>query len=303
MKLPCAVTRDLLPLYAEKMLEAETEQLVREHLESCQECRSRLSETEGEQIPPVETAKPLRDLKKEIRRRRRQTAVLAALVVFVAVYTYFCHANSMQILPWEEGLIQVKVVESVDAQEYSSGADSETGQVQALIIRMDSRMNAISDSVIEDDEGTTVLLQGYSLKSGSESRIRDYNEKVYYPVPDRLVYNWGDQSELIWGKAMSGGAMVLPRLALAYYVLVAIALEVLLGVIWFVVRHRRYAGLIRQMFFVPASYIGAHLLLKGFTITSFLMERDFIGILVLSTALYALISEAWRAFIRGRRFT
>ncbi|MBQ7488852.1 MAG: hypothetical protein IJT77_15285, partial [Clostridia bacterium] len=247
--------------------------------------------------------KPLRDLKKEIRRHRRQAAVLAALIVFVAVYTYFYHVNSMQILPWKEGLIQVKVVESVDAQEYSSGADSETGQVQALIIRMDSRMNAISDSVIEDDEGTTVLLQGYSLKSGSESRIRDYNEKVYYPVPDRLVYNWGDQSELIWGKAMSGGAMVLPRLALAYYVLVAIALEVLLGVIWFVVRHRRYAGLIRQMFFVPVSYIGAHLLLKGFTITSFLMERDFIGILVLSTALYALISEAWQAFIRGRRFT
>ena len=32
MKIPCSVIRDLLPLYAEKMVEPETENLVAEHL-------------------------------------------------------------------------------------------------------------------------------------------------------------------------------------------------------------------------------------------------------------------------------
>ena len=32
MKLPCAVTRDLLPLYAENMVEQETKVLIEEHL-------------------------------------------------------------------------------------------------------------------------------------------------------------------------------------------------------------------------------------------------------------------------------
>ena len=37
MKLPCAVVRDLLPLYAENLTEDETKKLVDEHLESCEE--------------------------------------------------------------------------------------------------------------------------------------------------------------------------------------------------------------------------------------------------------------------------
>ena len=37
MKLPCAVVRDLLPLYAEKMTESETQSLIEEHLQDCPE--------------------------------------------------------------------------------------------------------------------------------------------------------------------------------------------------------------------------------------------------------------------------
>ena len=40
MKLPCAVVRDLLPLFAEKMTEPETQSLIEEHLKECPECHS-----------------------------------------------------------------------------------------------------------------------------------------------------------------------------------------------------------------------------------------------------------------------
>ena len=89
MKLPCAVVRDLLPLYAEKLAEEETQRLVDEHLEDCAECRRRLAEMDTGAAPRVESAKPLIALKKEINRRRRFAAMLAALCVFVAVYTWF----------------------------------------------------------------------------------------------------------------------------------------------------------------------------------------------------------------------
>ena len=46
MNLPCAVVRDLLPLYAEKMTEPETQKLMEEHLESCPDCREELSQIE-----------------------------------------------------------------------------------------------------------------------------------------------------------------------------------------------------------------------------------------------------------------
>ena len=44
MQLPCAVVRDLLPLYAENLTEDETKKLVDEHLEGCTECRQKLAE-------------------------------------------------------------------------------------------------------------------------------------------------------------------------------------------------------------------------------------------------------------------
>ena len=43
MKLPCAVTRDLLPLYAEELVEQETQALIEEHLTGCSACRAKLA--------------------------------------------------------------------------------------------------------------------------------------------------------------------------------------------------------------------------------------------------------------------
>lgn len=63
MKLPCAVTRDLLPLYAEELVEQETQALIEEHLTGCSACRAKLSELKTETSAPIETAKPLQSLK------------------------------------------------------------------------------------------------------------------------------------------------------------------------------------------------------------------------------------------------
>ena len=89
MKLPCAVTRDLLPLYAENMVEQETKVLIEEHLNECDDCKKKLSEMNVPAENPIDTAKPLQNLKKQLRKKRLYAAALAALIVFVGVYTYF----------------------------------------------------------------------------------------------------------------------------------------------------------------------------------------------------------------------
>ena len=42
MKLPCEITRDLLPLYAEHLTCPETNRLVEEHLSTCPACQEEL---------------------------------------------------------------------------------------------------------------------------------------------------------------------------------------------------------------------------------------------------------------------
>ncbi len=302
MRIPCAMIRDLLPLYAEKMVAPETEALIVAHLDECAACRQKLSEMEaGAEAPTVDASKPLQTLKREIIRRRRYAAVIAALCVFVAVYTWFYHANAWKMVPWEEGLIEVAGVEErpfadVYGQEADAGAT-----VEALILRVDSRINGVRESRFKDDDGAvTVLLRGWSTNNRGQF-VRDYNEMAICPVPDRLIYEGSDRQQLLWGEPLSGGVETLPRLALGYYVLIAVAAGAVSGTAWFLLRGRDKSWMARQVFFAPMAYLGAHLLIKGSRTVSDFMERDFLSILLIAAALYALLSLAWQVYLRRRK--
>ena len=319
MKLPCAVTRDLLPLYAENMVEPETKDLIERHLTECADCRNRLSEIEAPTEPGVEAARPLQTLKKEIRKRRLHAAIIAALCVFIGSYTYFFHAASMKYVPWQEGLIEVVGIKSNDPEEHSGGDEhlpetaeaapiptvapsAEEHSVKALILNVSSFINGFEEhAVVEDDGTTTVLMQGVSVNQGSGPQSRSYYESTYYPIPDRLIYGFEEPQKLLWGNPLNGGIQVLPRLALAYYLLIAAALAGLTGLLWAVFRKRSGSWILRQLFFAPVSYILSHLLLKGVKTTSFFMEHDFLGILFAALAIYALLSMTWQIYLNRKK--
>ena len=306
MRIPCAMIRDLLPLYAEKMVAPETEALIAAHLDECAACRQKLSEVEaGVEAPAVDASKPLQALKRELRRRRRCAAVIAALCVFVAVYTWFYHANAWKMVPWEEGLIEVAGIEErpyADVYGQEADADGSRGAtVEALILRVDSRINGTQESKFKDDDGAdTVLLRGWSTNNRGRF-VRDYNEMALCPVPDRLIYEGSDRQQLLWGEPLDGGVETLPRLALGYYVLIAVVAAAVSGTTWFLLRGRDKSWMARQVFFAPMAWLGAHFLIKGGRTVSDFMERDFLSILLMAAALYALLSLAWQVLLRRRK--
>ena len=305
MKLPCAVVRDLLPLYAEKLAEEETQRLVDEHLEGCAECRRRLAEMDTDTASRVDSTKPLIALKKEINRRRRYAAMLAALCVFVAVYTWFYHASEWKPVPWEDGLIEVTGVEERPYEEVygeTFPGKAHDATVEALVIQVVNRVGT-EESMFRDEDGTETVLLQFRASSGVGSFARDYSEMLLCPVPDRVIYDDGAQQRLIWGEPLDGGMEVLPRLALGYYAALAAALAIASGIVWLALRNRRKSWIARQVFFAPLSYLAAHLLIKGFHTTSFSMSRDFVSILLLTVAIYALLTLAWQVFLQRRRET
>lgn len=314
MKLPCAVTRDLLPLYAENMVEQETKVLIEEHLNECEDCRKKLSEMNAPAENPIDTAKPLQNLKKQIRKKRLYAAALAALCVFVGVYTYFFRVIAIQILPWQDGLIQVEGVETVTPdqrfgvtyQTLKGEAEEEitpqnyTGE--ALILQVNSIVNGFQEHIVVDDDGThTLILQAISTNHHSGDLQKSYYEYTIIPVPDRLIYGLQQPQTLLWGSPMKGGVEILPRLALAYYLMIALVAAGVCGLIWGILRNWTYSWILRQLFFAPISYILSHLLLKGMKTTSFFMDRDFLSILLVALAIYALFTIAWQMFLERRK--
>lgn len=291
MKLPCSVTRDLLPLYAENMVEQETGQLIREHLDECPACREILRGIETQPSAPVEDAGPLKALKREIRRRRWTAAAVAALCVFIAVFTFFCHENNLYLVPWEDGLIEVKGIEKRPYEEvYGNGREEQPeSEVDVLVLKVNSSIHGTSETMFTEEDGRrTVLLQGWSRENSGVAK--DYHEMVFCPLPDRLIYTSGSQQTLLWGPPLSGGTELLPRLALGYYAILASGAAVLLGILWLVFRRWKKSWILRQLFFAPLSYLAGHLLIKGFRTTSFFLMRDFSCILLAAAAVYALLS-------------
>ena len=318
MKLPCAVIRDLLPLYAENMVEPDTKMLIDQHLTECPDCRNRLPGMEKPMEPPAESVRPLQALKKEIRKRRRYTAVIAALCVFIGVFTFFFHTAGMDYIPWQDGLIEVAGVKAINPAEYSSGdehvringeaapaptvAPASAGQSgEALILKVSSFINGFEEHAVVEDDGTkTVFMQAIGTNQRSGHQSRSYYDLTYYPLPDRLIYGFEQPQKLLWGTPMDGGTEVLPRLALAYYLLIAAALAGLSGLLWAIFRKKNCSRILRQLFFAPVSYILSHLLLKGVKTASFFMEHDLLSILLVAAAFYALLSVAWQIFLTSR---
>ena len=299
MKLPCAVVRDLLPLYAEKMTEEETRKMVEEHLEGCAECRERLAGIDTGTEAPADTAKPLMALKKEIKKRRWYAVLIAALCVFIGLYTWFYHANAWEQVPWEEGLIQVTGIEERPYEEiYGDGSEELRGTgVKVLILQAEARINGFHESAFTEEDGTeTVVLQGWTnnpMRSGSA--VREYSEMVF-PMTEtgRLIYDGGETQTLLWGEAASGGVEILPRLALSYYAMIAAGAGIVSGIVWFAVRGREKSWIARQIFFGPAAYCAAHLLIKGFSAASDFLGHDLGSILLLTAAIYALLTLGWQ---------
>ena len=321
MKLPCSVIHDLLPLYAENLVEPDTKDLVDQHLTECPDCQKRFSEIETSPETSVETVKPLQTLRKEIRKRRWYTAILAALCVFIVLFTYFFHTTSMNYVLWQDGLIEVAGVETINPAEYYSGeghlpindeaapvptiAPASTEQsCEALILKVSSFINGFEEHVVVEDDGTTtVIMQAFSTNQRSDHQTPSYYESTYYPVPDRLIYGFGQGQVLLWGTPRDGGTAVLPRLALGYYLLIAAALAGLSGLLWAIFRKWDYSWILRQLFFAPVSYILSHILLKGTRTTSWFMEHDLLSILLVAIAVYAFLSIAWQIFLCRRKET
>ena len=108
--------------------------------------------------------------------------------------------------------------------------------------------------------------------------------------------NNGQDDVLLCG-SMNGGVISLPRLALGYYVLLSLTLLITLGIAFFVCRRKKTGKALGYLALIPASYLAGHLLVKGFTTTSYQMQRDFSLIILAAALIYAAVMLAinlWR---------
>ena len=92
--LPCAIVRDLLPLYHDGVVSSDTGELIEEHLENCESCRSELNsirtdETIEENLIEQDRKSSFKEFRDGVRILRRNGTVRGLLIAAVAMCVFF----------------------------------------------------------------------------------------------------------------------------------------------------------------------------------------------------------------------
>lgn len=295
----CSIVQDLLPLYEEDMLREETKEFVDGHLSQCAACRAELDALKADVKPSPVSAQPLRDLKRQLRRRKLTAVLLAVTLALTLATAGFAYLTAPQYLAYDAADWSV--------HEPDASLDAVLNGEEHICIEPLTPVSGTEvESVIDPDSGETVyiisawrtLIDKWRGKLDTVNGNGD-NLILLDTTNCRVVYyaqNNGQENMVLYG-GRSGGVISLPRLALGYYLMLSLLLFITLGIAFFICRRKKAGKPLGYLALIPASYLVGHLLVKGFTTTSYQMQRDFSLIILAAALIYAavlLTINLWR---------
>lgn len=320
----CSIVQDLLPLYAEDMLREETKEFVDAHLAQCEACRAELAALKADVKPAPVSAQPLRDLKRQLRRRKLTAVLLAVALALTLATAGFAYLTAPQYLPYDEtewmitrspraladgsimadGLTDLSGIESISVNlltpvsgaEVTSTQDPDSGKtiyfITAWRTPLDTWCGAFDEAKDAPSATNTAermqreadTLQGVLAKTESARTLFTLDTANCAAV--YYSPNNGQDDVLLCG-SRDGGIISLPRLALGYYALLSLALLIPLSIAFFLCRRKKAGKALGHLALIPACYLTGHLLVKGFATTSYQMQRDFSLIVLTAALLYA----------------
>lgn len=295
MKKECSIIRDILPLYTENMVSDETREFIEEHLSVCNECKMKMEKMRiTDNLPPSNTV-PLKNIKKKLLYKKIQIALLTTALVLIIAISVFALLTAPKFYPYSDDILKltenqnqsvtITFREDVKGFSYIESSDIDT---DILVIQVEAWTSYFSENI---------------LKSSRQSITIPYTDKdkisIYY------LQNNNEDDVHIFGHNLSptGGIVSLPRLALNYYLYIAIGSFVLAVLLLVVFRKKEMIRIwLLRFMAIPVSYVLGHIFIKGFSTTTYTLQRDFFLILLVSVMIYGvIISSIWLYNMKKKR--
>ncbi|NLD52565.1 MAG: zf-HC2 domain-containing protein [Clostridiales bacterium] len=274
MSISCGVMTDLLPLYQEGLLGAESVALVEEHLSGCPHCSRTLEEIRKVETPSPDAQAPLRGVVTRLRRDRwRRIGIAVALVVFAGTVLFY-HTSTRQYLRYSPDLVALKEVSPGQVVVEGRGVTGVWSQIdvpsQEEIERGMSSGTTVYLSFFDSDAAPADSPGTFTTSFEEQGTLR-----VYYVYPGELaVQLYGPPGEDM-------GLVLLPHLALNYYWRLAAIVATVLAVLLLLLHKKaRARWVLLNLLCLSLCYVAAHFAIKGTDGTSWDMVRDLGFILV-----------------------
>ena len=181
--LPCAVVRDLLPLYHDRVVSEETADLIEAHLEGCEDCRAELNSIRSdEQIEANlmekenSSFKDLRDGVGMIRRKGTVRGLLIALAALACCLGLLIFLNNEDVVKVDPSDLKIG-----DVYRYDLGDNGGQG----LFFTGDISWSGGWSTTFDDSNGPAeinILIKRTVLGGKMESDSR--NPRIYWIVDD-----------------------------------------------------------------------------------------------------------------------
>lgn len=295
MKKECSIIRDILPLYTENMVSDETREFIEEHLSVCNECKKEMEKMRIiDNMPPSNTV-PLKNIRKKLLYKKIQIVLLTTALVLIIAISVFALLTAPKFYPYSDDILKltenqnqsvtITFREDVKGFSYIESSDIDT---DISVVQVEAWTSYFSENI---------------LKSSRQSITIPYTDKdkisIYY------LQNNNEDDVHIFGHNLSptGKIVSLPRLALNYYLYIAIG-SFALAVLLLVVFHKKEMIRIWLLKFmaIPVSYVLGHIFIKGFSTTTYTLQRDFFLILLVSVMIYCvIISSIWLYNMKKKR--
>ena len=330
MNKDCSIVQDLLPLYAEDLLREETKEFVDEHLAQCEACRAELDALKADVKPASVSVQPLRNLKRQLQRKRLTAVLLAVALALTLATAGFAYLTAPQYLPYDEtewmitrspraladgsimsdGLTDLSGIESISVNlltpvsgtKVTSTQDPDSGKTVYFITAWRTPLDTWCGTFDVLDTGDHAQREANALLNAlgeTEAARTLFTLDAANCAAVCYSQNNGQDDVLLCGR-MDGGVVSLPRLALGYYELLSFALLITLGIAFFLCRRKKIGKALGHLALLPACYLLGHLLVKGFSTTSYQLQRDF-SLIVLTAALLYIAALLGSCFLRQRR--
>ena len=298
----CSIIRDLLPLYAEKMVSSDTADFVEEHLKGCEACRKEYEKTkEPQRASEAPAAAPLFKLRRKMKFKKIQTVALTAVFVTALLVSAFAVLDAPIYFPYSEGIVMPEQlgdrgmlltfgedVTDFDCTVYRDpdGGDFYYCDIEAWTSLWDKWFSQGKGtlSATVTTRNTKPIIAVYVPNDGSENVcIAKYDPNAENRIEKNVDYE---------------STIVLPRLALGYYLILAVAVLVVFGIVWLLTRKKAEVHVwIERIGLYPVAYIISHCIVSGINWASYSLPRDFSLIIFISILLYSgllLAHNIWR---------
>lgn len=283
MKNECNIVRDILPLYVEDLASADTIAFVENHLDCCTECQKEcknmkksLEITAVRQVPKNDIS-PLKNVKRLLLTQRIQKTVFAVIILAAIFIAAYAALDAPVYFPYTEELLSV-----------SENADG------SITVRFSENVTGYRCLETNHDGFLEYSIEAWSspwdmLTENEERHITNIAPPRHVPFSLFYVQNNGQEDVCLYKSSpmVIGGRVTLPRLALLYYLIIAlISLGILVILFW---ANRKKAAIriwIARFLPFPVAYLIGHLAVCGFNTISYSIQHDFTSILFLSIVIY-----------------